>query len=107
MPAIQATVPRNQHQGVFYFWHLQETKTKCLVSGLRYRNQIKASITITWFSMPEIQTKVPRHQDQHVCYYRQMPETRTMRLESGPRCLKSRHMRTEIRAKMLEIKTNV
>ena len=69
--------------------------------------KIKASITITWASMPEIQTNVPRHQDQHVCYHRQMPETRTMCLKSGPRSLKSRHMPTEINAKILKIKTNV
>ena len=69
--------------------------------------KIKASIIITWVIMPEIQTNVPRHQDQHVCYHRQMSETRPMCLESGPRFLKSRHMRTEIRVKMLKIKTNV
>ena len=69
--------------------------------------KIKASITITGISMSELQTNVPRHQDQHVCYHRQMPAKRTKCLESGPRCLKSGPMHTEIRAKMLEIKTNV
>ena len=38
MPAIQATVPKNQDQGVCCYKEMPETKTKCLVSGLRCGN---------------------------------------------------------------------
>ena len=52
--------------------------------------------------MPAVQTDVLKNQNQEICYHRQVPKTRTVCLESGLRCLKSKQMRTEIRASVLE-----
>ena len=71
-PEIQATVPRNQDQGVCCHRQMPETSTVRLESGLRCLKsrqicteirtsvpenpglKIKASIPITWVSMPEM-----------------------------------------------------
>ena len=62
--------------------------------------KIKAHMSMIWVNMPAVQANV--NQNQGVCYHKQLIKTRSVCLEPGLRCLKSRYMRTEIRASVPE-----